>query len=1075
MPALPAAAALAGCLLVATEARALTPPGLRYEIQVRLDPARHRLEGRATIHYRSGADTTLPAIWLHAYPNALSGPHTVYGREAERIGEDYRLRFTPDADRGWMAIDSVTADGAPAPIVLQETLARVDLPRPLQPGDSVALSMCFSVQVPSGHERFDRKGDRYSIAQWYPKVVVYDERGWALDPFHYVSEFYGEYGAYDVSITLPDRFWVGATGLLQEALDGDNEVPLMESHTPRDSVTVTLRAVGADTLEGRWPDGKEGLQAVTDIAPPRGRGEVSHTLSREGGAAIRIPRGVPVHYYYRWAGKSGAPREELDAEGRPNPWRLLLAWRDTEVVDTLRALAAERAPADTVLPSLKTLRYRAERVHDFAWVAAPSYVRADTLWSGIAVRALVYREDEPRWHPVLGWTVDAIRHYTRLVGPYEWPSFTSAEAFCGGSAMEYPMLVMNEPAMYSSHSHELDETNAHELGHNWFYGMLGSDERAHPWLDEGLTQTIESDYTDTKYPDGLFKHAQRFPWLRGYRMRDLNELDYLERAWVRDEQPLSTSADSATGYDTYATFAYTKPASMLHTLRGVMGDSTFGEFLRAYYRRGLFRHPRPADVVAAAREASGTDYSKFFHDWVETTARPSFALGKIRREGPRTTIVVRRKEDMAFPVRVQATFADGTTQEKIVDPVGRETPVVFESAARLRRAVIDPRHEIVEMDRLDNASGMLPPIKFRLLTGFPTAEAIGVDYGPTLWHGEAEGMRLGAWVEGKYLPSPDLPHGIKGFEGGLSVGAGDGSVAYRVGAWSRVEELGARSRARVLLVRDAGLTRGRLSLENLAKARGALHPFRSWALTVEARDRDDLEPVDARYWSLGQTLNVGADLGLETIGPRRLERLALGYRHGEPIGSDNASESGYDWLRFEARQDLDLLSRGDLRLSWRAVAGTVFRDAPNEVRFDVAEESRLDALPLFYANDRGPLRETDHFLVPGAGGARGYFGRAILGQSLLSANVEISHAAYPVTLFADVAHAEASAWGADDKVGLDPLVGRTLGDAGFAFGLGPVRLAFPVWVGSPEPDENPWRFRWQFSIALASRPVIPYR
>ena len=157
------------------------------------------------------------------------------------------------------------------------------------------------------------------------------------------------------------------------------------------------------------------------------------------------------------------------------------------------------------------------------------------------------------------------------------------------------------------------------------------------------------------------------------------------------------------------------------------------------------------------------------------------------------------------------------------------------------------------------------------------------------------------------------------------------------------------------------------------------------------------------------------------------------------------------------------------------MAGTVFREPPLEAQFDVAEESRLDALPLFYANDRGPLRETDHFFVPGGGGARGYFGRGVLGQSLLAANLEVRHAAYPVTFFADVARVEAEGWGGDDGVGLDPLVGRTIADAGLAFGLGPVRLAFPVWVGSPASDENPWRFRWQFSVALAAPPRIPYR
>ena len=130
------------------------------------------------------------------------------------------------------------------------------------------------------------------------------------------------------------------------------------------------------------------------------------------------------------------------------------------------------------------------------------------------------------------------------------------------------MLVMTEPDMYSELFHNLDDTNAHELGHNWFYGMLGSDERAHPWLDEGFTQYIEQDYTDSKYSRGLFRYVDRFPWVGRISALDVNEQNYLARAWARDEQPVATPADGHPGYPTYGVAAYTKPASMLHTLRG---------------------------------------------------------------------------------------------------------------------------------------------------------------------------------------------------------------------------------------------------------------------------------------------------------------------------------------------------------------------------------------------------------------------------------------------------------------------------------------------------------------------------
>jgi hypothetical protein len=190
-------------VVVTSPASAVTPPGVSYRIDCRLDPARHRLTGWATLRYRSGADTSLPSLYFHSYPNAFRDNHTVYAQEGERYGGDYGLRFSKLEDRGWMTLDSCTVDGVPAAVDVQETLSRVDLPHPLAPGDSTEVRVRFVVQIPTHFDRLGRSGNRYSISQWYPKIVVYDKRGWRLDPFHYFSEFYGEFGTYDVSITLP--------------------------------------------------------------------------------------------------------------------------------------------------------------------------------------------------------------------------------------------------------------------------------------------------------------------------------------------------------------------------------------------------------------------------------------------------------------------------------------------------------------------------------------------------------------------------------------------------------------------------------------------------------------------------------------------------------------------------------------------------------------------------------------------------------------------------------------------------------------------------------------------------------
>src|SRR6185295_571625 len=106
----------------------------------------------------------------------------------------------------------------------------------------------------------------------------------------------------------------------------------------------------------------------------------------------------------------------------------------------------------------------------------------------------------------------------------------------------------------------------------------------------------------------------------------------------------------------------------------------------------------------------------------------------------------------------------------------------------------------------------------------------------------------------------------------------------------------------------------------------------------------------------------------------------------------------------------------------------------------------------------------------GGGGARGYADRAILGQRLLSSSIEIQHAAYPVYLFGDAGRLEASGLGEDAAPLLHPLVGRTLADAGVGARYGPLDVVFPVWVGSPESDENSWHFRWRFSIGAYQLP-----
>jgi len=1044
---------------VPAPALAWSPPGVRYAIDVRLDTNRQLLDGWVTIGYRSGADSALSALWLHAYPNAFSSHRSIYGREAERFGEDYALRFAPPEDRGWMTLDSASVDGIAAAVRLEETLARVDLPQPLAPGDSVAMRLHFRVHIPRVLDRFGRSRDGYSMGQWYPKIVVRDRDGWALDPFHYFPEFYGEFAEYDVAVTLPDEYWVGATGSLISTKGGTNEIPLQ--HPPPERVTVRLQTVAAGL--GATGTSSEALW----IEPARGD---PIPVAASGAAAWRVPRGAPVHYRYAWRGEDGRSRWERDGEGRAGPLRFLTAWGDTSITDTLGAAVLSPAPSDSTLGSLKTLRFHASGVHDFGWVASPRYVRADTVWAGVAVRALVFREDSTAWSDALSLTVRGLEHHARLAGPYTWPTFTSAEASVAGGAMEYPMLTMNDPEITSGETEWLDATLAHESAHSWFYGMAGNDERRDAWLDEGFAQFLENDYVDEYYPRGNWRWRDRFRWVAPSSNAMRAERALLQHHYARDEQPPAWPADASPSYAAYSIAAYDRPAVMLRSLRAVWGRDTFEAFLKDLFRCGRGRHLVPDDVYASANAMAGAGADAMIRPWIETTDLPDVALGAVRRErtagGWRTTVHVRRKGGIAMPVPVEAVYDDGSRETKWTPTDRREGTVVFDSPRRMSHAEIDPHSEVFDAYRLDNRRGAIPPMRWSPIFDVATPRAMTVLYGPTLWHGTREGMRLGGWVDGRYLPSQDFPRGIRSFEAGLSVGTEDGSLAWRAGYGRRVPQLGARGAVRLLAAGDAGLRRQEVTLSNWITESGRRRPWRLWSLTLQHLDRDDGARVvvpDSAFAaaSVSRTVSAELALGLRTRGPRRSEAVEMSWRHGEAVGRRSGGVArSYDRGVVAFRQSIALGPRASRHVSWRIVGARAWRAAPADRLFDAAQSMPLETLDRFYWNAGGPLRESEHFWAEGGGGLRGYVGRGIVGDRLLAGSIEVRDDRWPLSVFLDVGTvgADSSAASSRDR--------PTLADAGIGWTAGPVRIYAPLWVGTPPPGESPLSARWVVAFDL---------
>ena len=187
-----------------------------YRLEAELDPSTRRLSGRGTIRYFNRSPDTLRSVWLHLNSN-LFAPEALRNDFSPVTGSVEISRVAV----GTQALSEVAGDSA-AGYRIDDTRMRVRLPVALLPGQSIDLSVSWAYTVPpNGAPRTGTDGQIFYIAYWYPQMAVYDDvsPGWEIDPYLGTSEFYMGYGDYDVSLTVPEGWLVGATGVLQNAAD----------------------------------------------------------------------------------------------------------------------------------------------------------------------------------------------------------------------------------------------------------------------------------------------------------------------------------------------------------------------------------------------------------------------------------------------------------------------------------------------------------------------------------------------------------------------------------------------------------------------------------------------------------------------------------------------------------------------------------------------------------------------------------------------------------------------------------------------------------------------------------------
>jgi len=477
---------------------------VNYQIEATLDPALHRIDARQKLTWRNRSAVEVRSVYVHLYMNAFESAGSTFfteqrsGNGGSRDGNEPR-----DGQWGHIALRSVNQggakvawsfvqpDGGPAS---EHTVARLDLPAPVAPGASTVLDIDFTTQLPRVVARTGYFGSFHLVGQWFPKIAVLElpgERGasaprWNAHEFHAQSEFYADFGNFDVKLTVPQGYQVGATG---------------------------------------------------------------------------EPQGAPV-----------------------------------------------------VKNGLATHHFVQGDVHDFAWTAdqrsAPPLTASWSAPGGPAVAvSVIHTPDTAASAKVaLQAAKEALSYFSSTLGPYPYKTLTvvmTPHNATEAAGMEYPTFI-TVPGATSVAAGTFDEmyvqlTTIHEVGHNYFHGVLASNEIEEPFLDEGLNEywnqrMLRDRRQDVRLTTPALKMIGIDPAFKSFD---------LTRAGAPREEPADPLGENAWKRLQGIGPVYARGAVLMRDLEARLGTEATERAFKEYYRRWKFRHPSIADFRETLAESSG--------------------------------------------------------------------------------------------------------------------------------------------------------------------------------------------------------------------------------------------------------------------------------------------------------------------------------------------------------------------------------------------------------------------------------------------------------------------------------------
>lgn len=292
----------------------------------------------------------------------------------------------------------------------------------------------------------------------------------------------------------------------------------------------------------------------------------------------------------------------------------------------------------------RTWSFHAENVHDFAWAADKEYIRTSYPGpDGLELNFFYLEELDSNWSRLPKYTAQFFKLMNKQFGKYDYPQFSVIQGGDGG--MEYPMCTMLKG---TGKINGLIGVMVHESAHNWYYGMLASNETQYPWMDEGFTSFAEEEILNQMRRDPLDNpHKGAF---RGHAYLFLKG----------NPEPLSTPGDYFTTNQTYGISSYSRGELFLSQLRYIVGKESFDKGMIAYYNRWKFKHPDPWDFIKVMEDASGLQLDWYLNFWMNTTKGIDYGIAEVKSHSRGGTLLTLEKVgEMPMPLRITITTKDG--------------------------------------------------------------------------------------------------------------------------------------------------------------------------------------------------------------------------------------------------------------------------------------------------------------------------------------------------------------------------------------------------------------------------------